>query len=94
MKDEISPVLRSKDEARTNYNRLSRWYDWLAGSEAKYRRIGVQALDLQPGARVLEVGFGTGHCLLEFARQVQLEGWVCGIDLSDGMEAVAAKRIV
>ena len=70
MKDTISPVTRTKNEARANYNRLSRWYDWIAASEARYRQIGVQALNLQPGERILEIGFGTGSCLLEFARQV------------------------
>ncbi len=93
MKNTISPVTRSKSEARANYNRLSRWYDWIAGSEAKYRQVGGQALDMQPGERVLEIGFGTGGCLLDFARQVGPDGFVCGIDLSDGMAAVAQDRL-
>ncbi len=93
MKDTISPVTRTKNEARANYNRLSRWYDWIAGSEARYRQIGVQALNLQQGEHILEIGFGTGSCLLDFARQVGPDGWVCGIDLSDGMTEVAGKRL-
>ena len=93
MINSISPVTRSKKQARANYNRLSRWYDWIAGSEDRYRQIGVQALDLQPAERLLEIGFGTGSCLLDFARQVGPEGWVCGIDLSDGMVTVAGERI-
>lgn len=93
MKNSISPVTRSKKEARANYNRLSRWYDWIAGSEDRYRRIGVQVLNLQPAERLLEIGFGTGTCLLDLARLAGPEGWVCGIDLSDGMAAVADQRI-
>jgi demethylmenaquinone methyltransferase/2-methoxy-6-polyprenyl-1,4-benzoquinol methylase len=93
MKNSISPVTRSKEQARANYNRMSRWYDWIAGSEDPYRQKGVQALDLQPAERLLEIGFGTGSCLLDFARLVGPEGWVCGIDLSDGMAAVAGERI-
>ena len=93
MKDTISPVTRTKDEARANYNRLSRWYDWIAGSEARYRQIGVQALNIQLGERLLEIGFGTGSCLLDFARQVGSDGWVCGIDLSDGMAEMADNRL-
>jgi demethylmenaquinone methyltransferase/2-methoxy-6-polyprenyl-1,4-benzoquinol methylase len=93
MEKTISPVTRTKSEARANYNRLSRWYDWIAGSEARYRQIGVGVLDTQPGERVLEIGFGTGTCLLDFARQVGPDGFVCGIDLSDGMAAVASSRL-
>lgn len=93
MKNTISPVKRSKAEARANYNRLSRWYDWIAGSEEKYRQLGVQALGVQPGEGVLEIGFGTGSCLLDFAHQVGSGGFICGIDLSDGMTAVAKNRL-
>ena len=93
MKHTVSPVTRTKAEARANYNRLSRWYDWIAGSEAKYRGLGIQALEVMPGERVLEVGFGTGTCLLDFARQVGPDGFVYGIDLSDGMTVVAHNRI-
>ena len=94
MSHSISRVTRSKAEARANYNRLSRWYDALAGStEEKYRRIGMQLLDLQPGERVLEIGFGTGHCLLEFARTSGVDGLVCGIDLSDGMATISRDRV-
>jgi demethylmenaquinone methyltransferase/2-methoxy-6-polyprenyl-1,4-benzoquinol methylase len=94
MKNKISPIKRSKAEARANYNRLSRWYDWLAGSEAKYRRLGVEALDIQAGEHVLEIGFGTGSCLQDFSRLVGSQGFVCGIDLSDGMAAIAYQRLV
>ena len=93
MKNSVSPVTRSKKQARANYNRLSRWYDWIAGSEDRYRQIGVQALNPQATERLLEIGFGTGQCLLEFAQQVGSDGWVCGIDLSEGMAAVAHERI-
>ena len=89
----ISPVTRSKKQARANYNRLSRWYDWIAGSEDRYRQMGVQTLNPQPTERLLEIGFGTGQCLLEFARQVGSDGWVCGFELSEGMAAVADERI-
>ncbi len=93
MKNKVSPVTRSKNEARANYNRLSRWYDWIAASETKFRQMGVQALDVEPGERVLEIGFGTGSCLMDFAQRVGQDGFVCGIDLSDGMAAVAKKRL-
>jgi ubiquinone/menaquinone biosynthesis C-methylase UbiE len=90
----VSRVVRSKEKARANYNRMSRWYDIVAGSsEKKYRDIGLQKLDAQPGERILEIGFGTGHCVLALARAVGEMGQVCGIDLSDGMLAMTQNRL-
>jgi hypothetical protein len=52
-----SSVLRSKADARDNYNRLNRWYDLLAGrNEEKYRQTGIRPLNLEPGEKVLEIG--------------------------------------
>jgi ubiquinone/menaquinone biosynthesis C-methylase UbiE len=89
----ISRVSRSKAEAARSYNRLSRWYDWLSGSsEQKYRNLGLQALQAQQGEQILEIGFGTGHCVLALAEAVGPAGKVCGIDISQGMLAIAEKR--
>ncbi len=94
MNAEISRVTRSKAAARQSYNRLSRWYDLLAGaSERKFRLLGLRLLDAQPGERILEIGFGTGHALLALARSVGATGLVSGIDLSDGMHAIAGRRL-
>jgi ubiquinone/menaquinone biosynthesis C-methylase UbiE len=94
MFEPITPVTRSKEQARTSYNRLSRWYDLVAGAtEKKYRDIGLQKLNAQQGERVLEIGFGTGHCLVSLAQAAGSTGQVCGIDLSDGMLAIAQARV-
>jgi demethylmenaquinone methyltransferase/2-methoxy-6-polyprenyl-1,4-benzoquinol methylase len=90
----ISRVNRTKEDARVSYNRLSRWYDVIAGStEKKYRDWGLEKLSAQSGERILEIGFGTGHCLVSLAQAVGPTGRVLGVDISDGMLAIARERL-
>jgi demethylmenaquinone methyltransferase/2-methoxy-6-polyprenyl-1,4-benzoquinol methylase len=94
METSVSRVHRSKEAARQSYNRLSRWYDWIAGStEKKYRDRGLEKLSAGPGESILEIGFATGHCLVAIASAVGTAGRVIGVDISDGMLAIARKRI-
>lgn len=93
MTNTISPVTRSKDKARRYYNRLSHWYDLIAGSEAPFRQRGLALLSAQPGERILEIGFGTGESLVALAESVGTKGFVYGIELSDGMVAQAEQRL-
>jgi len=87
-------VLQSKDETRAFYNKISGVYDVLAEhSEGPVRRTGLDKLALAPGERALEIGYGTGHCLVQLARAVGPEGKVFGIDLSEGMRAQAQERL-
>ena len=87
-------VLQSKDETRAFYDKIARVYDLLAEhSEAPVRRAGLHMLDVQPGQTVLEIGFGTGHCLLELAQSVGSRGKVYGIDLSEKMREISHARL-
>lgn len=94
METSVSRVNRSKEAARQSYNRLSRWYDLIAGStEKKYRDWGLDKLSAQPGEKILEIGFGTGHCLVALAKAVGPAGRILGLDISDGMLALARERL-
>jgi ubiquinone/menaquinone biosynthesis C-methylase UbiE len=75
---EIGGVQRSRQEAKATSDRLSHWYDLLAGrSEAKSQNEGLRRLNAAKGEQVLEVGFGTGHGLAALARQVGKSGVDC-----------------
>ena len=87
---ETSRVSRTKEQARTTYDRLSRWYDLLSeASEARPRDAGLKRLAVQESETVLDVGFGTGHSFIALARAAGKTGRVYGIDLSSGMINVA-----
>jgi demethylmenaquinone methyltransferase/2-methoxy-6-polyprenyl-1,4-benzoquinol methylase len=89
----IRRVRRSRERARSAYNRMSGWYDLFAGSERKFTLRGLELLDPQEGERVLEVGFGTGNVLVEIAERVGQEGRVYGIDISEGMCSLSRNKL-
>ena len=94
MTNEISRVTRPKQEAKASYDRMSRWYDILSGRfESKYREAGLRKLGAGEGEKILEVGFGTGHCILALARTVGDKGKVYGIDISEGMCNISLSRM-
>jgi len=56
------------------------------------RRIVLASLDLQPGEAVLDVGSGPGLLAAEMGELVGSEGTVQGIEPSESMLAIAARR--
>lgn len=91
---QIVPVTRSREEARVLYDRLSRWYDFIAEpAEKKLREQGLRQLDAGEGDTVLEIGCGTGWGLVALAQAVGQGGRVHGIDLSPGMIRIARSRV-
>ena len=91
---EISRVHRSKDDAKGFYNSVSAIYDWLGGIfEHKPAEKALSYLKIVNGEMVLEIGFGTGYCLLQIALSVGTTGRAYGIDISDGMIQVTKKKL-
>lgn len=91
---QIRRVPRTHQQARASYDRMSRWYDLLAGSsEQKYKERGLELLDVVKGEKVLEIGFGSGQCLPGLVESAGETGWVIGVDLSTGMGRIAREKM-
>ncbi len=83
--------LVADDPTRTFYDRLSGRYDAIAEVwEHSCREKGVEALAVAKGESVLEIGYGTGRALEQFAGA---GAKVVGLELSDGMRSVAKRRL-
>jgi len=79
---------------RAFYDRISSAYDLLADANEKTsREAGLRLLVPRPGERALEVGCGTGNDLPALAHPVGSQGSVTGLDISEGMLAVARRKI-
>ncbi|GJL66716.1 MAG: hypothetical protein NPIRA05_16870 [Nitrospirales bacterium] len=81
------------DEA-TNAGDFIRFLDMASGlnwvQAGKHKSLAL--LKLEPGQRILEVGFGTGDDALTFAEKVFPGGYVVAIDKSQEMVVEASKR--
>ena len=90
----ILPVPRTREEAKRTYDRISRYYDYLAGPfERKCAEMALERLSIGKGETVLEIGFGTGHCLKRIVESVGPKGKTYGIDISTGMMEISKKRL-
>ena len=79
---------------RAFYDRISHSYDLIADAgEHAAREKGERALDVQPDEAVIEVGFGTGNSLVDFAERVGPLGMVGGVDISPRMLALAEAKL-
>jgi ubiquinone/menaquinone biosynthesis C-methylase UbiE len=90
----------TKFEVIDLYRKRARRYDftanlyYLAGfRERAYRQNAVEALNLQPGDTVVEVGCGTGLNFRLLQQVVGPTGRIIGVDLTEAMLAQARQRV-
>jgi len=87
-----APTARRSARQRA-YGEQAGSYDHHTGAFQRYRRTLVEALPLDPGQMVLDVGCGTGLCCGLLRDKVGPRGSVVGIEESPQMAAVACERI-
>jgi tRNA/tmRNA/rRNA uracil-C5-methylase (TrmA/RlmC/RlmD family) len=71
------------------------WTQWQEQMDIQLSPLGdaaIEALALQPGERVLDIGCGCGHTTLQVAERVGPTGSVVGLDISEPMVARAVQR--
>lgn len=89
MRGEVFRIMTSK-HIENVYDTYARVYDFLFGRVFQTgHEMAPSLLDLYPGARLLDVGVGTGLSLPTNARNVD----VVGVDLSQKMLDQAQKRV-
>lgn len=77
-------------KVREIYDRRASYYNLLIkvlslSRDAAYRQEAIQRLDLKPGARVLDLGCGTGLNFRYMEEQIGSQGFILGLDESFGM---------
>jgi ubiquinone/menaquinone biosynthesis C-methylase UbiE len=89
--------VRTTAPIRRRYGRLAPLYDWANLEPVLYaeaRAHAVELLDLQPGARVLDVACGTGANFALIERRIGPSGRLVGLDLTARMLDRARARAV
>jgi len=88
----IAAIVGQFGHPRGTAGRVAGWVMAHRRSNRQRNSWVVSLLDVQPGYRVLEIGFGPGLAIAEVARRVGDQGHVYGIDHSGVMLRQAARR--
>lgn len=89
----MSTITASRIPQPAAYGEQARSYDQSTGAYQNFRKEIVDALPVQRGDVVLDVGCGTGLCFQSLLAKVGPEGAVVGVDASSEMTAVARERV-
>lgn len=79
--------------AKDRYRQLSGQYDYATRRIEPVRKQTIEALNLQPGDRVLDIACGTGKSFEMLRTAVGPEGLVVGIEQSPEMIEQARRRV-
>ena len=84
-----TPSLSDLEQAQEFWVREAHRWD---GTSGRFGDAMLEATDLEPGQRVLDVGCGAGSTTIEAARRVAPKGAAVGVDISGPALALARER--
>ena len=90
---ERSHIKETYRKRAANYDITANLYYLIGYREWKYRRETVEALHLEPGNTVVEIGCGTGLNFKLYQEQIGPRGRIIGVDLTDAMLEQARQRV-
>lgn len=86
-------VIRTYRDRARRYDLTAKLYYLVGYPQRNHRRRAVEALQLDTGDTVIEVGCGTGLNFAMIEQAIGPEGRIVGVDLTDAMLAQAQSRI-
>lgn len=81
-----------QERIRARYDYIARWHDAIGRLTMPHRRDAIEALNAQPGERILDLACGAGANLTGMIKSLGADGLLTGIDYSAGMLKQAARR--
>ncbi len=89
-KDAVRDLYRARAKS---YDMTANFYYLIGFREAKYRKMAVSALCIEPGDTAIEIGCGTGLNFRYILQSIGKAGQLVGIDLTDAMLEKAKSRV-
>lgn len=86
-------VIRTYRKRARHYDVTAKLYYLLGYPQRSQRHRALQALQLTPGATVVEIGCGTGLNFPLFERTIGPDGRIVGVDITDAMLVHAQRRV-